>query len=60
MNIVKFKTLDRFTDEEFFEFCRINDELHMERDAKGNIIIMDLTGSETGSFNIEVSTEVGK
>ncbi len=58
MNIVKFKTLDRFTDEEFFEFCRINDELNMERDAKGNIIIMDLTGSETGSFNIEVSTEV--
>ncbi|MEM0991624.1 MAG: Uma2 family endonuclease [Bacteroidota bacterium] len=58
MNAVKIKTLDRFTDDEFFEFCQLNDDLHMERDAEGNIIIMDLTGSEGGSFNNSVSSEI--
>jgi len=59
MNTFKIKPLKNFTDEEFYEFCRLNDDLHMERDANGNIIIMDLTGSEGGNFNFEVNLEVG-
>lgn len=58
MNAIKIKPLESFTDEEFYQFCRLNDDLHMERDANGNIIIMDLTGSEGSSFNSDVNTEV--
>jgi Uma2 family endonuclease len=58
MQAVKIKPLDRFTDDEFFEFCRLNDDLHMERDAEGNIIVMDLTGSDTSNFNSEVNYEL--
>lgn len=58
MQTVKIKPLDHFTDDEFFEFCRLNDDLHMERDAKGNIIVMDLTASETGNLNDSVSGEI--
>lgn len=47
-----------FTDEEFYEFCRVNDDMNIERDAKGNIILMELTGAEGSSFNAEVSYEV--
>ncbi|MEM9885957.1 MAG: Uma2 family endonuclease [Bacteroidota bacterium] len=58
MNTVTIKLWDSFTDEEFYEFCMLNDDLHMERDANGNIIIMDLTGSEGSSFNSEVNYEI--
>jgi Uma2 family endonuclease len=39
------------TDDEFFEFCQINQNFKIERNSKGQIIIMPLTGSETGSWN---------
>lgn len=58
MNAIKLKPLDHFTEDEFYELCMQNDDLHMERDADGNIIIMDLTGLEGSNFNLEVSTEV--
>jgi len=44
MDTVVLKSIDSFTDEQFFEFCRVNDELRIERDADGNILIMDPTG----------------
>ncbi len=46
-----------FTDDQFFEFCQINDNLRIERNAKGQIIIMSLTGGNTGIRNVELSTE---
>jgi Uma2 family endonuclease len=39
----------QMTDEQFFEFCQINRDLHIERDRFGNISIMPPTGSETGN-----------
>ncbi len=57
-DVIKLKGADRFTDEQFFEFCRINDEFHIERDANGNIVIMDLTGTEGGGLNMDISYEV--
>lgn len=57
-DVIKLKGADSFTDDQFFEFCRVNDDFHIERDANGNIIIMDLTGSETGNLNSEVHYEV--
>jgi len=42
------------TDEEFFEFCLINRDLRIERTAKGELLIMSPTGSETGNRNFKL------
>jgi Uma2 family endonuclease len=48
---------NRLSDDEFFDLCQMN-ELRMERLKDGTIIIMKPTGSETGSFNFEISGEI--
>lgn len=47
------------TDDEFFEFCRQNNDLRIEQTAQGEWIIMPPTGGETGSRNSEVSRQLG-
>lgn len=44
--------------EAFYEFCRLNDELRIERDAHGQIEIMPPTNSETGEFNASLTGEL--
>jgi len=44
----------QLTDEQFFDFCRQNRDLHIERTAKGQIIIMTPTGGITGNRNNEI------
>lgn len=46
-----------FSDDDFFEFCQLNDNLRIERLATGEIIIMGLTGGETGINNSELNAE---
>jgi Uma2 family endonuclease len=46
------------SEEDFFIFCQEMDAFQIERDADGTILIMELAGSETGSFNSEVTTEL--
>ncbi len=38
-------------DDEFYEFCRQNDQLKIERDGEGTIYIMSNTGGTTGILN---------
>jgi len=62
MNIqmpVTLKMGDLMSEEEFFQFCQMNDTLEFERDSHGNIILMSPTGSFTGGFNSKVLTELG-
>lgn len=57
--IIPLKT--RFLDlseEEFFLFCQDLPDIHIEREADGTIVIMELTGGDTGSFNADVTSEV--
>ena len=42
------KNLDRFTDDELYEFCLLNKELRIERDANQDIIIMSPVGGCSG------------
>ncbi|WP_310590200.1 Uma2 family endonuclease [Dyadobacter pollutisoli] len=56
---VTLKMGDLMSEEEFFQFCQMNDTLEFERDSQGNIILMSPTGSFTGNFNLKVSMEVG-
>jgi len=49
---------DQFTDDEFYEFCRMNNTLKFERDKDGNILIMALTGGKTGKRNMALSANL--
>ncbi len=48
-----------FTDDEFFEFCQLNQELRIERTAEGDLIIMPPTGGETGHRSAKLTVRVG-
>lgn len=54
--LVTFRTVRPMSDDEFFEFCHINDTLEFERDSHGNIIVMSPTGSIGGGFNADIIT----
>lgn len=62
MNIempVTLKMGELMSEDEFFQFCQMNDTLEFERDSNGNIIVMSPTGSFTGNFNLKISVELG-
>ncbi len=48
----------KFTDDEFWEFCRQNDGMRIEMTKEGDVIIMPPTGSETGDRNAEITTQL--
>ncbi len=48
----------KFTDDEFWEFCRQNDEMRIEMTKEGDVIIMPPTGSETGERNAEITMQL--
>jgi Uma2 family endonuclease len=47
------------SDEQFFQFCQINRKYRIERSAKGELIIMSPTGSETGNRNAKLTQQLG-
>lgn len=46
------------TDEQFFALCQLNRDYRIERNAKGELIIMPPTGSETGNRNFKLSQQL--
>ncbi|TAE30978.1 MAG: Uma2 family endonuclease [Candidatus Kapaibacterium sp.] len=56
---IKFDTLGGLSDEQFFAFCQANKQLKFERSAEGEIFIMGLTGSETGTRNANIIIYLG-
>lgn len=47
------------TDEQFFELCSRNRHIKLERTEKGEIVIVALTGGQTGNKNFELMVEFG-
>ena len=47
------------TDDEFYYFCQENPHFNFERDTKGNIISVALTGGDTGRRNTDLVIELG-
>ena len=47
------------TEDTFYELCRQNPDLRLERTAKGEVIVMPPTGGETGSRNSEITRQLG-
>lgn len=46
------------TEDQFYEFCRINRELRIERNAEGGVAIMAPTGWETAEKNAEITFQL--
>jgi Uma2 family endonuclease len=46
------------TDEEFYELCRTNPELRLERAATGEVVLMAPAGSETGARNLSIGGQL--
>ena len=50
--------IDTFSDEELYAFCRANPELRIERNEKGQIVIMPPTGIETSFRNSDLNFKI--
>lgn len=46
------------TEEQFFQLCANNRDLRLERNAKGELIIMPPTGGETGNRNARLTQQL--
>jgi Uma2 family endonuclease len=51
-------TLPKMTDAQFYEFCRTNSDLRIERNARGEVIVMPPAFSDTGNRNLKISQQV--
>lgn len=54
---VTLQPLISLSDEAFYQLCQQNPDIKFERSARGELIIMPLTGGETGNNNAELSAE---
>ena len=46
------------TEDQFFEFCRINRDLRIERNADGGVLVMEPAGWDTGDRNAELTCQL--
>ncbi len=47
------------TEDLFYELCKQNPDLRLERTSEGKVIVMPPTGRETGSRNDEITRQLG-
>ncbi|NEU79488.1 Uma2 family endonuclease [Nostoc sp. UIC 10630] len=47
------------TEDQFYEFCQLNRDFRIERNAVGELVIMPPTGSETDERNFDVIVQLG-
>jgi len=56
--LIKTNSIGGMTEDQFFRFCQENDSIHLERNSKGEIIILEPAGSYTGWFNMNIGTDL--
>ena len=49
----------KLTSEQFYQLCEENPDLKLERNAKGELIVMPPTGGETGKSNSKFNLQIG-
>ena len=54
--VIKFKPLSYMDDEQFAKFCALNDDLRIERTAKGEIVLMPPVFTYSSKQNIKISS----
>ena len=55
---VNFPLIAQMTTEQFYEFCLANRDLHIERAATGEVVIMPPAFSDTGNRNNKISYQL--
>ncbi|MEG4230038.1 Uma2 family endonuclease [Microcoleus sp. N9_B2] len=48
----------KLTDDQFFQLCQENENIRLERTAKGELIIMSPAGGETGNNNAGLTAQI--
>lgn len=48
----------KLTDDQFFKLCQENENIRLERTAKGELIIMSPAGGETGNSNAGLTAQI--
>ena len=56
--VIHLRPVVHMTDDEFFDFCRVNRDWRIERNAEGDVLIMPPAGGESGSRNAELITQL--
>ena len=56
--VLQFTPFVEMSDEQFFEFCQANHDVRIERNSRGEIIIMPPTGWETSDKNSEINFQL--
>jgi len=56
--VLRINPVLEMTDDQFFGFCQLNDDLRLERTAEGDIVIMPPTGAETSNTNAEITMQL--
>lgn len=51
--------LKKLSDEEFYEFCRANDQWRIERTAEGDLAILPMVGGRTSIRNSKLTGQLG-
>jgi Uma2 family endonuclease len=51
-------TLQKMSQEQFYEFCCLNPDLRIERTAQGEVIVMPPTFSDTGNRNFKIAQQL--
>ncbi len=56
--VLQMSPVIEMTDDQFFEFCQLNRELHIERTAKGELIIMPPVGGRSGNREADLIADL--
>lgn len=54
---INFNNIMKLTDDQFYQLCRDNPDVKLERNQWGKLIVMPPTGGETGNRNSEMNAE---
>ena len=57
---VRIRPLGLFSDDQFYEFCRLNSDLDIERTAHGDLLIMAPASFRTSHINLRIVLQLGQ
>ena len=57
---VRIRPAGLFSDEQFYEFCRLNSDLDIERTADGDLLIMTPASFRTSHLNLRIVVQLGR
>src|SRR5437016_1166285 len=56
--VLRLRPAVQLSEDQFFELCQINDDLRIERNAEGELLIMAPAGSESGRRNADITWQL--